>query len=38
LPENSIPTMFAFIVGDSTGTFLSFLVLMLIFRIQRTLK
>jgi hypothetical protein len=38
LPENSIPTMIAFVIGDTTGTFLSFLVLMAIFRMQRTLK
>ena len=38
LPENSISTIIAFVIGDTTGTFLSFLVLMAIFRMQRTLK
>ena len=38
LPENSISTMIAFVIGDTTGTFLSFLILMVIFRMQRTLK
>ena len=38
LPENSVSTMIAFLIGDTTGTFLSFLVLMAIFRMQRTSK
>ena len=38
LPENSVSTMIAFLIGDTTGTFLCFLVLMAIFRMQRTSK
>ena len=34
-PENSLPTMLAFIVGDTLGTFLCFFTLMLVFRLLR---
>jgi hypothetical protein len=35
LPENSLPTMFAFMIGDTLGTFVCFFALMLIFRLVR---
>ena len=37
LPENSLPTMLAFMVGDTLGTFVSFFALMLVFRLLRRL-
>ena len=35
LPENSLPTMLAFMVGDTLGTFVCFFALMLVFRVFR---
>ena len=35
LPENSLPTMLAFMIGDTLGTFVCFIVLMLILRTLR---
>ena len=35
LPENSLPTMLAFMVGDTVGTFVCFFALMLVFRVFR---
>lgn len=35
LPENSLPTMLAFMVGDTLGTFVCFFALMLVFRLLR---
>ena len=35
LPENSLPTMLAFLVGDTLGTFVCFFALMLVFRVFR---
>jgi len=35
LPENSLPTMLAFVVGDTLGTFVCFFALMLVFRVFR---
>ena len=37
LPENSLPTMLAFMVGDTLGTFVCFFALMLLFRLGRRL-
>ena len=37
LPENSLPTMLAFMVGDTLGTFVCFFALMLVFRLARRL-
>jgi len=38
IPENSLPTMFAFMVGDTLGTFVCFLVLLICFRSMRLLR
>ena len=38
LPANSLPTMFAFMIGDTLGTFVCFVVLMLIFRSLRIFR
>ena len=38
IPENSLPTMFAFMVGDTLGTLVCFVVLMLIFRALRIFR
>ena len=35
LPENSLPMMLAFMVGDTLGTFVCFFALMLVFRVFR---
>ena len=35
LPENSLPTMLAFMVGDTLGTFVCFFALMLVVRVFR---
>ena len=35
LPENSLPTMLAFMVGDTLGTLVCFFALMLVFRLLR---
>jgi hypothetical protein len=38
IPENSLPTMFAFMVGDTLGTLVCFLVLLICFRSMRLLR
>ena len=38
IPENSLPTMFAFMVGDTLGTFVCFLILLICFRSMRLLR
>lgn len=38
LPENSLPTMLAFLIGDTLGTLVCFVVLMLIFRALRIFR
>ena len=38
IPENSLPTMFAFMVGDTLGTFVCFFVLLICFRSMRLLR
>ena len=35
IPENSLPTMFAFMVGDTLGTFVCFFGLLICFRLLR---
>ena len=35
LPENSLPTMLAFMIGDTLGTFFCFFALMFSLRILR---
>jgi hypothetical protein len=38
IPENSLQTMFAFMVGDTLGTFVCFFVLLICFRLMRAFK
>jgi len=38
LPENSLNTMFAFMIGDTLGTFACFAILMLAFRFVRIIR
>jgi len=38
IPEDSLPTMFAFMVGDTLGTFVCFFGLLIVFRSLRLLR